>query len=93
MSFCKVKRQWFGGMRSGCNLLKEGAPLACTAEREREMDFADRMSTYVDELRRGIAIRHSLRHGDCLAASEGARVDVSWVLTRLKVGRFQLRIK
>ena len=62
--------------------------MACMAEREREMDFADRMSTYVDEFRRGIAIRHGLRHDDCLATSEGARVDVSWVLTRLKAGRF-----
>ena len=61
--------------------------MACMTEREPEMDIAERMSTYVDEFRRGLAVRHSFRHDDCLAESESAR-GVSW---ELRIGRFQLR--
>ena len=53
---------------------KDKAPLACMAVIQREMDIAEKMGTYVDEFRRGLAVRHGLRHDDCLAESESERV-------------------
>ena len=38
------------------------------------MDIAEKMSTYVDEFRRSLAVCHGLRHDDCLDESESERL-------------------